>query len=337
MQATAIAGTQVTLLNVNTGGSGSQAISGTVVPSGSGVSAGGAQGSTGPTGTTGAQGPQGVPGPSTVSADSGNIAKVGSDSYIYVPAVRFGGRLNYVSATQLSFTPFNGGYIKINGVAYPIPTGGIAGLTNTGCYIDGVIGNLAAYTIYRVYCFNNAGTLTADFSTTAHVTSTTAGNVGTEIKSGNDTRSFIGLIYGGSPYNFTDSTISRYVRTWFNRKSAGVNAIASASGYNTLNTWNAVVNAYMVTFLDETLTFCTSGIVIQTAAGIYVQGFQCYLNGAGSGQAVQASNPAQNTYVAMSSNNTVPAPSEGVQTIGGAIFINGGPANYYIQITAQAF
>jgi hypothetical protein len=255
---------------------------------------------------------------------------------IYVPAVAFGGRLNFVSSTQLSFTPFRGGYIKINGVAYPIPTGGIAGLTPTGCYIDGVIGNLAAYTLYRVYCFNNAGTLTADFSTTAHGPSATAGNVGTEIKNGDDTRSFIGLVYGGSPYNFQDSTTARYVRSWFNRKSVGVNALASASGYNTLNTWNAVVNAYMVTFLDEILTFCASGFIIQTAAGIYVEGFQPFLNGAGSGQAVQGSNPAQNTYVPFSSNNTVPAPSEGVQTIAAAIFTNAGPINYYAQITAQA-
>jgi hypothetical protein len=82
MQVTAIAGSQVTLLNVNTGGSSSQAISGTVVANGSAVSAGGAQGPPGPTGAAGPTGPQG---PTAVSTDTGNIATLGTDSKILVP------------------------------------------------------------------------------------------------------------------------------------------------------------------------------------------------------------------------------------------------------------
>lgn len=45
----------------------------------------GAKGDTGATGATGPQGPQGLPGPSAVSADTKNVAKLGSDSLIYVP------------------------------------------------------------------------------------------------------------------------------------------------------------------------------------------------------------------------------------------------------------
>src|SRR5438874_1855744 len=68
------------------------------------------------------------------------------------------GRLVYVSTTALSYLPFNGDLIKISGVLYQIPSGGIVGLANTGVYIDGVAAqNLAASTLYYVYAFNNRG------------------------------------------------------------------------------------------------------------------------------------------------------------------------------------
>lgn len=58
---------------------------GTVVPSGSLIAPSGSQGAMGPTGTMGPTGPVGPPGPTRVSADSGNMAKLGSDNLISVP------------------------------------------------------------------------------------------------------------------------------------------------------------------------------------------------------------------------------------------------------------
>ena len=46
------------------------------------------------------------------------------------------GRLHLVNTTTLSFLPFNGDLIKINGLVYRIPSGGIAGLANTNVFID---------------------------------------------------------------------------------------------------------------------------------------------------------------------------------------------------------
>src|SRR5215831_7881887 len=132
--------------------------------------------------------------------------------------VQYGGKLSYVSATALQFVPFMGGYVALNGAQRAIPSGGIVGLANTGVFVGGVAAqNLAANTVYLVYLFDNAGTLTADFWTPAagpHATSSTAGNVGTEIRSGDNTRSLIGIIRTITGGQFADSATQRFVRSW---------------------------------------------------------------------------------------------------------------------------
>ena len=121
------------------------------------------------------QGPQGLPGTGAVTG---------------------AGRLTFVSSTTLAFKPYNGNFIKINGTNYTIPNAGIAGLANTGVFVNGVAGqNLAATTDYWVFAFINGGVVTADFRTAAtHAPSTTAGNEGVEILTGDDSRTLIGLV-----------------------------------------------------------------------------------------------------------------------------------------------
>jgi hypothetical protein len=127
------------------------------------------------------------------------------------------GRLTFVSATSLKFAPVYGDLIKINGALYQIPSAGIAGLANTGVFVNGTASqNLAASTVYYVYAFSNSGTITADFAATSHATSSTAGNVGVEIKSGDDTRSLIGMIATNASSQFADSASQRFTRSWFN-------------------------------------------------------------------------------------------------------------------------
>jgi len=134
---------------------------------------------------------------------------------------RNGGALRYVGTKALSYLPFNGDKLKINGIWCNIPTSGIAGLGNSAsCFVNGTAAQaLAANTFYYVYAFMNSATLTADFSTTAHSTSMTAGNVGVEIKTGDDTRSLIGMVRTDASANFLDTVTDRMVRTWFNRSA----------------------------------------------------------------------------------------------------------------------
>jgi hypothetical protein len=179
------------------------------------------------TGTGGAT----ITGAASVAVAAGealDLHSTGAANYIGVktPTDTFhvlGGRLSYVSTTALQFVPYDGNKIKINGTIYTIPTAGIAGLSGTGSvfFVNGTGSSpIATNTTYHVYAFNNAGTITADFRTAStHATSSTAGNEGTEIRSGDDTRTLIGLIRTSqvSP-NFENTTGQRFVISWFNRR-----------------------------------------------------------------------------------------------------------------------
>jgi hypothetical protein len=190
----------------------------------------GAQGEVGPTGPTGPTG-------STVS-----------------PSINCG-RLRYISPTQLSFTPFNGGHIKINGVLVPIPTSGIVGLTNSNAYVNGVAGqSLGAATVYYVYVFSNAGVLTADFSLTGHATSVALTNEGTEIKSGDNTRTLIGMIRtANGATTFIDNPQNRFVLSWFNRRSRPIKGPGTNTtiGVGSWTTINGASYCYFLTWGDE--------------------------------------------------------------------------------------
>ena len=148
------------------------------------------------------------------------------------------GRLAFVSSTALGFTPAGGNQLKINGVAYAIPSAGIAGLGNTGVFVNGVAGqNLAANTNYWVFAFVNAGVATGDFRTAAtHAPSVTAGNKGVEILTGDDTRSLIGMCRTSASSQFSDTPTLRFVISWFNRRRLHLLNTFSASRATTSTT-----------------------------------------------------------------------------------------------------
>jgi hypothetical protein len=135
------------------------------------------------------------------------------------------GRLIYVSATQLKFVPFNGANIRIAGTFLTIPSAGIT-IGNTGIYLNGTGGqNLAANATYYVYAFNNSGTVTIDIRNdgNGHISDTTAGNVGTEVRCSvgttpDSSRTLIGIIRTNASSQFVDSKSQRFVRSWLNRK-----------------------------------------------------------------------------------------------------------------------
>lgn len=162
-----------------------------------------------------------------------------------------GCQLQYVSATQITLVPFNGSNIQIAGIIYSIPAGGISA-ANTSVYVDGTPGqNLAASTLYYVYLFNNAGVLTVDYSMTSHASDTAAGNVGIEIKSGDNTRSLIGMVYTNSSSQFSDSGANRLVASWFNRRQkmgAGNFTANRTTTSNTLVELNSEIRVSVLTW-----------------------------------------------------------------------------------------
>jgi hypothetical protein len=130
----------------------------------------------------------------------------------------------FVSATQVKLAPFNGNAIKIAGTTYNLAAAVTA--NNTGCYLSGTAGQtLAASTGYYVYVFNNAGTLTLDFcpsATTTHAQDIAAGNVGVEIKTGNNSRTLVGFVSLNASAQFQDDSNARLVASWFNKRKKSI-------------------------------------------------------------------------------------------------------------------
>lgn len=238
---------------------------------------------------------------------------------------QIGGYLSVVGTSpsnQLQFVPLNGNQIQINGLRYTIPNSGIVGLTNTNCYVEGVAGqSLVASTVYRVYCFNNAGTLTADFSQTAHATSTTPGNSGVEIRSGDDTRTLIGLVIPGGGAQFYDTPQYRYVRSWVNRKRI---SISPAEAVSTMASTSlvTVAQAGVVCFNDEALviTVICSGYLslANTTANCALM-----LDGSQVGVGTSYSAANANYWLALGSSYTMQS-TEGSHTIGVALSVSTG-------------
>jgi hypothetical protein len=187
------------------------------------------------------------------------------------------GRLEYVSTSSLSFKPYNGDLIKINGVLYQIPAAGIAGLGNTSVFVGGVAGqNLAANTVYYVYAFVNGGTVTADFrlfATGGHSTSATPGNVGTEILTGDNSRTLIGMVQTATGSGtFTQSSSQSAVLSWFNRRSIALVG-ADTAGTATASTANVVINVscgiYFLTWGDEATEAGIGGTSVNSVANAF--------------------------------------------------------------------
>jgi hypothetical protein len=203
------------------------------------------------------------------STNSNSAISLSGSAEVFITALAesFGhndcGKLAYVSATQVKFSPFNGNKIKINGLWYEVPSAGVSA-NNTSVYVNGVAAsNLAASTLYYVYIFSNSGTLTIDFSTTAHTTSTTAGNVGNEIKSGDDTRSLVGMVYTNGSSQFDDSTTKRNVCSWPNRYARGGQNAFTAIRTTASGTWaelNSEIRIEFVAWSNDVVHSSINGV-----------------------------------------------------------------------------
>jgi hypothetical protein len=169
-------------------------------------------------------------------------------------------RLTVSSSTQLRLVPYGGNMIKIAGQIYPIPSGGV-NLAN---------GTFANTTFYYIYAFQSAGVVTLENSTTGHVTDTTAGNIGVEIKSGDASRTLVGAVFTNASAQFQDSDTNRYTLSWFNRQTKRVEA--ALSGTKTTASTSAVEldTTARVNFLcwaDDALRISANGASFNSTTG----------------------------------------------------------------------
>jgi len=135
------------------------------------------------------------------------------------------------SGSNLLLSRFNGSWIVINGTSRQIPSSGPT-LSTSG---------LSASTLYYIYVFMNGSTMTLEASTTANVADTAAGNEGVEIKTGDATRSLVGLARTTSGTAWADSATQMFVLSYFNRgskvgrKNFTANRTTTSTSYVELN------------------------------------------------------------------------------------------------------
>lgn len=179
-------------------------------------------------------------------------------------------RLVRQDATHLKLVPYNGNMIKIAGNMYPIPAAGIT-LAN---------GTFAAGTFYYIYALQTGGVVSLENSTTGHSTDSTAGNVGVEIKTGDNTRSLVGAVLVDGAASFFDSDTNRWTLSWLNRQPKRLRNQFTAARSTTSATFveiNSEIRCNFLAWADDLPSFTATGQVSgsttnTTAAAISVDG-----------------------------------------------------------------
>lgn len=107
------------------------------------------------------------------------------------------------AASTIKLSPYNGNSLLIQGTTRQLTSAGatltLAALTNN--------------TLYYVYAYWTGSAIAIEASTTGHTTDTTYGN---EIKTGDASRSLVGMFYTTAVDDTTDSETQRLVASWFN-------------------------------------------------------------------------------------------------------------------------
>jgi hypothetical protein len=164
-------------------------------------------------------------------------------------------------SSNIVLSPKGGNLVTVNGVPCTVPDAGVS-LAPTG---------LTAGSLYFVYATCSAGAVNAlEASTTGHSISTTAGNKGVEIKTGDDARTLVGMIRPASGPAFVDSIQQRFVRSWFN--DSGTEA---QGGFTTDRTTtstapvelNSEIRTEVLLWSGERLSYTMSGSATLTVSG----------------------------------------------------------------------
>lgn len=145
-------------------------------------------------------------------------------SWVYLSGVAHGGcQFRYVSATQCGLFPKNGNGLNIDGRQYRIPAAGLL-LSNSG---------LAANNAYYVFAKDNgAGAAVLEAIGTGTTTHSMHTN-GVEIRTGDPTRTLVGMVRPNASGQFEWSATYRGVASWFHREQAALRDVGSATTAST--------------------------------------------------------------------------------------------------------
>jgi hypothetical protein len=189
----------------------------------------------------------------TTNPDAGGAGWLGSQDLV-IPAT--GAQLQFTNATTLTLAPKNGGLLWVNGFNYAVP----AALTvsNTG---------LAASTLFYVYAAVTAGALSLDApSTTGYAL---AAN-GMPQKSGDATRTLVGMIYTNGSSQFVQQDGSWQVVSYFQRSLQRTRTRFSVNRTTNSNTFvelNTEIRNGFLCWAGENVSFMVSGAQQSSASG----------------------------------------------------------------------
>lgn len=167
-----------------------------------------------------------------------------------------GGRLTYTNTTTLTYVPFAGNLLYMNGVNRPIPSAGVT-LPITG---------LSAATTYFVYAYWTGSAI----ALTANGTGYVLDSMGMPVLSSDATRTLVGQIRTLTGPVFSDTALIRFVISYWNRRNIVVSA-AQGVDYGVFSATFAEIGAgaYRGNFLsfgDEAISVLYSGTASNNVA-----------------------------------------------------------------------
>lgn len=188
--------------------------------------------------------------------DASGAGWTGSQDLV-VPAT--GALLQFTSATVLTLAPKNGGLLWINGFNYSVPAS--LTVTNSG---------LAASTLYYVYAAISGGNMVLDApSTTGYAL---AAN-GIPQKSGDATRTLVGMISTTGSSQFVSQDGALQVRSYFQRSLQRTRTNFSTNQTTSSSTLAEIDTSIRNSFLawnGEDISFATSGSTTTSTANAAV-------------------------------------------------------------------
>ncbi len=226
------------------------------------------------------------------------------DSARYRSAVPATGCRLSLSGGSVVLSPFGGNQLSINGVNRTLPIAGVA-LAPAG---------LTVGTVYYIYAYWTGTAIALEASVTGHSTDATTG---VEIKTGDATRSLVGMVRIVTGPAFKDDFDNRYVLSWFNRqlkasrKQLTANVSLSAAGPAEVST--SLRNDF-ICWANGVTSAAASGAAQIGASSTFA--FRLALNGAAIGNWMYGANLlASNAATALGLTDLSPDVPEGANYI----------------------
>lgn len=183
----------------------------------------------------------------TVTYETGYLVV---ENVAFTTAVTGGCELVCTSATVLTLQPRRNPFLICDGRIFRV-TGQT--LSNSG---------LVANTLYYIYAYNNAGTLTLEASTTSPSTVNDLDNWGQRFKTAANDRVLVGMARTNASSQFVNTATERFVRSWFNDPGFVSEAILATNTVFSMATFNEISTQMRISFLSW------SGEHIRCEAGI---------------------------------------------------------------------